>query len=119
MSRVTLSTRKRLNSSRFSGTTDAITSDIDRVGELVKEHHAGDFIFAKSKQDEQDLWAARKHTLFNMVQNRPEGTSIWSTDVAVPISRMADIISEGALFPDFNQQTNQARTSRNVQGRLQ
>ncbi|KXT06918.1 hypothetical protein AC578_7291 [Pseudocercospora eumusae] len=77
---------------KFSGTTDAIKSDISRIGTLIKPHNARDFILAKSKQDEHDLWAARKEALFVMVSNRPEGTEIWSTDVAVPLSRLAEII---------------------------
>ncbi|EME45304.1 hypothetical protein DOTSEDRAFT_71121 [Dothistroma septosporum NZE10] len=77
---------------KFSGTTDAIKSDIGRVQQLMKPHNAGEFIFAKTKQEEQDLWAARKEALFTMVNTKPEGTEIWSTDVAVPLSRLADII---------------------------
>ena len=60
----------------------------------MKQHNAGDFIFAKSKQEEQNLWAARKEALFTMVNTKPAGTEIWSTDVAVPLSRLADIIGE-------------------------
>lgn len=78
---------------KFSGTTDGIHSDINRVNEIVKDV-AGDvpFHFAKTKQDEHDLWAARKEALFTMVSTRPSGTVIWSTDVAVPLSRLAEII---------------------------
>lgn len=39
------------------------------------------------------LWSARKQALWASLAVRPEGTEIWSTDVAVPISRMADLIS--------------------------
>lgn len=39
------------------------------------------------------LWSARKQALWACLATRPEGTQIWSTDVAVPISRMADLIS--------------------------
>ena len=77
---------------KFSGTTDAIKSDIKRVGHLIKPHNPREFIFAKSEQEKQDLWAARKEALFTMVNTRPEGTEIWSTDVAVPLSRLTDII---------------------------
>ncbi|KAI5362085.1 Putative FAD-linked oxidase, FAD-binding domain, PCMH-type, FAD-binding, type PCMH, subdomain 2 [Septoria linicola] len=77
---------------KFSGTTDAIKSDVKRVGQLVKAHNPRDFIFAKSESEKTDLWAARKEALFTMVNTRPEGTEIWSTDVAVPLSRLADII---------------------------
>ncbi|CAK1364392.1 unnamed protein product [Cercospora beticola] len=77
---------------KFSGTTDAIKSDVKRVGQLIKPHNPREFIFAKSEQEKQDLWAARKEALFTMVNTRPEGTEIWSTDVAVPLSRLTDII---------------------------
>lgn len=77
---------------KFSGTTDAIKSDIKRVGQLIKPHNPREFIFAKNEQEKQDLWAARKEALFTMVNTRPESTEIWSTDVAVPLSRLTDII---------------------------
>ncbi|ROW08582.1 hypothetical protein VPNG_06166 [Cytospora leucostoma] len=78
---------------KFSGTTDGIRSDARRSGEIVRAV-AGNipFHFAKTKKDERDLWAARKEALFTMVNNRPPGTEIWSTDVAVPLSRLAEII---------------------------
>jgi D-lactate dehydrogenase (cytochrome) len=41
-----------------------------------------------------NLWAARKEALWATLAVRPEGTQIWSTDVAVPLSRMAEIIGE-------------------------
>lgn len=78
---------------KFSGTTDAIHSDIKRVSEIVKPFSGGSqFHFARTKQDEHDLWAARKEALFTMVSTRPAGTEIWSTDVAVPVSRLPEII---------------------------
>lgn len=58
----------------------------------MKPHNAGDPTFAKTKQDEEDLWAARKEALWTMVNTKPEGSEIWSTDVAVPLSRLADIM---------------------------
>ncbi|ROW00584.1 hypothetical protein VSDG_03358 [Cytospora chrysosperma] len=78
---------------RFSGTTDGIRSDARRSGEIVRAV-AGKvpFHFARTKQDEHDLWAARKEALFTMVSTRPPGTEAWSTDIAVPLSRLAEII---------------------------
>lgn len=78
---------------KFSGTTkDAIKSDVAAVGEIIRPFTFGKFHFAETKQDELDLWSARKEALFTMVNTRPKGTEIWSTDVAVPISRLAEII---------------------------
>jgi D-lactate dehydrogenase (cytochrome) len=39
-----------------------------------------------------NLWAARKEALWATLAVCPEGTQIWSTDVAVPLSKMAEII---------------------------
>ncbi|KAK4174640.1 putative D-lactate dehydrogenase [Triangularia setosa] len=78
---------------KFSGTTEAIKSDISRVSSLVTPFSSHQPIFATSKKEESDLWAARKEALFTMVNIRPEGTEMWSTDVAVPISRLAEIIT--------------------------
>lgn len=78
---------------KFAGTTDGIRSDAQRVNEIIRTV-AGrvPFQFAQTKQDEHDLWAARKEGLFTMVATRPPGTILWSTDVAVPLSRLAEII---------------------------
>lgn len=78
---------------KYSGTTDGIKSDVKRSTEIIKSV-AGNVPshFAKTKQDEHDLWSARKEALFTMVSNRPPGTEVWSTDVAVPLSRLAEII---------------------------
>lgn len=42
----------------------------------------------------QSLWSARKQALWANLAVRPEGTQIWSTDVAVPLSRMAELIGK-------------------------
>ena len=61
---------------KFSGTTDAIRSDITRASNIIKPFSGGGkFHFARSKQDEHDLWAARKEALFTMVSTRPPGKS--------------------------------------------
>lgn len=61
---------------------------------MIKSFSPGEFFFAKTKQDETDLWAARKEALWTMTSIKPDGHSLRSTDVAVPISRLAEIISQ-------------------------
>lgn len=84
--------RSTLTFYRFSGTKETIKNDIERVAKIVADFNAGSFIFAGNKQEELDLWSARKEALWAMLSQRPSGTEIWSTDVAVPLSRMAEII---------------------------
>lgn len=40
------------------------------------------------------LWLARKEGMLKAIASKPDGTAVWGTDVAVPISRMADLIGE-------------------------
>ncbi|OQD85118.1 hypothetical protein PENANT_c011G03051 [Penicillium antarcticum] len=47
---------------------------------------------SESKKEETELWAARKEALWTMTSIKPDGHALWSTDVAVPISRLAEII---------------------------
>ncbi|KAK0387509.1 hypothetical protein NLU13_5822 [Sarocladium strictum] len=77
---------------KFSGTTDAINSDLKRVRDSLTSFTSEPFQTASTKQEEHDIWAARKEALFTMLSIRPEGTQLWSTDVAVPLSRLAEII---------------------------
>ncbi|KAK4185430.1 FAD-linked oxidase-like protein [Podospora australis] len=76
---------------RFAGTTQGIQSDISKVKEVVRPFNVP-FVLPKSKAEEKAFWAASKEALFSMVKIRPEGMEMWSTDVAVPISRLAEII---------------------------
>lgn len=82
----------KLTGCRFSGTQTSIDDDIARTREIANANKGGDFDFASSEQDMANLWAARKEALWATLAVRPEGTQIWSTDVAVPLSKMAEII---------------------------
>jgi D-lactate dehydrogenase (cytochrome) len=79
-------------SSRFSGTEQAIKDHIQIVQGIAKEWKGGAFQFARTEHDKTVLWSARKEALWAMLAQRPPGTEIWSTDCAVPISRLAEII---------------------------
>ncbi|KZL79740.1 glycolate oxidase [Colletotrichum incanum] len=78
---------------KFSGTTDGIKGDVSRVKDIVQPFKPRKIFFARNKEEEADLWAARKEALWTMTSIKPEGYSLWSTDVAVPISRLAEIIT--------------------------
>ena len=62
------------------------------VSAIAKANQGSDFEFAKDKQEQLLLWSARKESLWSMLSMRKEGSEVWSTDVAVPFSRLADII---------------------------
>ncbi|KAH8890452.1 glycolate oxidase [Thozetella sp. PMI_491] len=78
---------------KFSGLSkEGIQGDISLMKELVRPYSPTKYFAAKGKQEEADLWSARKEALWTMTSIKPEGHALWSTDVAVPISRLAEII---------------------------
>lgn len=91
---------------KFSGPSQqGVQADILQVRDLIQPFRPARYVFAKSKEEEASLWAARKEALWTMTSIKPEGHAIWSTDVAVPISRLAEIINvskqEGAELGVF------------------
>ncbi|KAL7918864.1 hypothetical protein ACQKWADRAFT_303039 [Trichoderma austrokoningii] len=77
---------------KFAGTKVSVKEQIQLVEKLTAHHKGGNFEFAKDEQEQQLLWSARKESLWSMLSLRKEGEDVWSTDVAVPLSRLADII---------------------------
>ncbi|RFU28158.1 hypothetical protein B7463_g8204, partial [Scytalidium lignicola] len=77
---------------KFSGTKAGVNENIAMVSAIAKAHGGGNFEFAKDAKEQKLLWSARKESLWSMLALRKEGSEVWSTDVAVPFSRLADII---------------------------
>jgi D-lactate dehydrogenase (cytochrome) len=77
---------------KFSGSKAGVKDNISSVKEIAKKHKGGDFEFAATAKEQKLLWSARKESLWSMLALRKEGSEVWSTDVAVPFSRLADII---------------------------
>jgi len=77
---------------KFSGTKAGVKENIALVKTIAQRHRAGGFEFATSAEDQATLWSARKEALWSMLALRREGDEVWSTDVAVPLSRLPDII---------------------------
>lgn len=80
---------------KFAGRSEeGVEEDVGAVRAIVREHAGGDFLFAASEAEQVELWSARKEALWSMLALKGEGEEIWSTDVAVPLSRLAEIIEE-------------------------
>jgi len=77
---------------KFSGTKASVKESIQTVSAIAHAHRGSDFAFARDAAEQATLWSARKESLWSMLALRPEGGEVWSTDVAVPFSRLADII---------------------------
>lgn len=66
--------------------------NITGVQRIAKLHNAGKFEFANSTEEQKKLWSARKESLWCMLALREKGQEVWSTDVAVPLSKLAELI---------------------------
>jgi D-lactate dehydrogenase (cytochrome) len=86
---------------KFSGSKGSIAEDIKSVKAIVKRNGGTEFEFARSGREGEVIWSGRKQALWSLLAARPEGTELWTTDVAVPVSRLADMIGMFILFSSW------------------
>lgn len=78
---------------KFTGTALGIKEQINTVQKIVSNYKGQSFEFAKDQEEMQELWSARKEALWSiMAMKRNPSDHVWTTDVAVPISKLAQII---------------------------
>ncbi|KAE9566379.1 D-lactate dehydrogenase [cytochrome] [Colletotrichum fructicola] len=77
---------------KFSGTQTSVNDNISSVQRIVEPYSPDVFEFAKDEREQKLLWSARKESLYSLLAMRKEGEEMWNTDVAVPLSRLADIV---------------------------
>ena len=78
---------------KFAGTRAMVDDNIQSVELLTDPHRTGPFRFAKSAEEEAQFWSVRKDALPNILSLRSEELRAFLTDVAVPLSRLPDIMS--------------------------
>ncbi|KAK3329078.1 hypothetical protein B0H66DRAFT_12796 [Apodospora peruviana] len=79
---------------KFSGTEAGVKEQVALVKSITKQSGAQSFDFAKSHEEQVELWSARKEALWSTMAVRDPGDHVWTGDVAVPMSRLPDIIEE-------------------------
>lgn len=84
---------------KFSGTPGSIKDNIKEVQAISKKHNGGSFEFAKNQKEQDLIWSGRKQALWSLLAARPQGTELWTTDIAVPVSRLAEIIGKQLPYP--------------------
>jgi D-lactate dehydrogenase (cytochrome) len=77
----------------FHGTDASVTEQAERVQELAAEHAGSGFSWATRPEERSRLWNARHNAFFAMLQLKP-GCRAVTTDVCVPISRLAQCVVE-------------------------
>ncbi|KGY15649.1 glycolate oxidase, subunit GlcD [Paracoccidioides brasiliensis Pb03] len=80
---------------KFTGTPLGVKEQIALVKQLAASTKSKSFEFARNQLEKEELWSARKEALWSvMAMKRNPTDRVWTTDVAVPISRLPDIIEQ-------------------------
>jgi D-lactate dehydrogenase (cytochrome) len=77
----------------FHGSRSSVVEQAEAVQAIAKEHGGKDFVWATKPEERTQLWQARHDAYFACLQIRP-GSRAVSTDVCVPISRLAECVHE-------------------------
>ena len=77
----------------FHGTEAGVREQAERVADIAADHHGSDFAWATRPEERSRLWNARHNAYFAMLQLKP-GCRAVTTDVCVPISRLAECVEE-------------------------
>ena len=77
----------------FHGTEASVAEQSKRFGEIAGEFGGGPFSWATRPEERTRLWEARHHAALSNIALRP-GAQIVATDVCVPISRLAECVTE-------------------------
>jgi len=77
----------------FHGSEAGAREQVEQVKAIAADYGAGEFRWATKAEERSKLWQARHDAYYAALALRP-GSKGWPTDVCVPISRLADCITE-------------------------
>ena len=77
----------------FHGTEAGVAEQSERFGEIARELGGGPFEWTTRPEERTRLWEARHNAAFATFTLRP-GSSMIPTDVCVPLSRLAECVTE-------------------------
>jgi D-lactate dehydrogenase (cytochrome) len=77
----------------FHGSKASVIEQAEAVQEIARANGGKDFIWATKPEERTQLWDARHNAYFAGLQIKPGSRAI-STDVCVPISRLAECVRE-------------------------
>jgi D-lactate dehydrogenase (cytochrome) len=77
----------------FHGSDSSVAEQSERFGEIAGELGGGPFDWATKAEDRTRLWQARHDAYWAVKALRPNSTAL-ATDVCVPISRLAECVTE-------------------------
>ena len=77
----------------FHGTETGVKEQAEEFGAIAAEFGGTGFRFETREEDRQKLWEARHNAYFAVKGLRP-GVNIFATDICVPISRLAECVTQ-------------------------
>lgn len=77
----------------FHGSKASVQDNVEQVGEIMREFGGSDFKWAVNQSERSALWTARHNAYYSALAFRP-GCRALTTDVCVPISRLAECIAQ-------------------------
>jgi D-lactate dehydrogenase (cytochrome) len=77
----------------FHGTEASVAEQAEMVQTIARDFGGNDFSWTTKPEDRKRLWQARHDAAYANKTLAP-GKQLWATDVCVPISRLAECISE-------------------------
>jgi D-lactate dehydrogenase (cytochrome) len=77
----------------FHGTEGGVAEQSKRFGEIAAEFGGGPFTWTTRPEERTQLWEARHHAALSNLALKP-GSHVVATDVCVPISRLAECVTE-------------------------
>jgi D-lactate dehydrogenase (cytochrome) len=82
----------------FHGGPASVAEQVESVREIAAGHGGGDFAWTKTTDERNKLWRARHNAYFAVVATRAGGDGVraQTTDVCVPVSRLAESITASA-----------------------
>jgi D-lactate dehydrogenase (cytochrome) len=83
----------------FHGSEAGVAEQTATVQEVAAEHGGQAFEWAKTPEERTRLWTARHHAYFAGLQLKPGCRSV-TTDTCVPISRLAECVTETVAEAD-------------------
>ncbi|KAF3442793.1 hypothetical protein FNV43_RR16710 [Rhamnella rubrinervis] len=86
----------------FVGTEAYSREQTQIVQKIVSEHNGSDFVFAEDLEAKKELWKIRKEALWACFAMEPNFEAM-TTDVCVPLSHLAELISRSKQELDASQ----------------
>jgi D-lactate dehydrogenase (cytochrome) len=83
----------------FHGTQVSVAEQAQQVEEIARDYGGTAFAFSKTPEGRAALWKAR-HQAYYAARALHPGAEAFSTDACVPISRLADVVTEAQALAE-------------------